>query len=226
MTYDKSRIRQLNRLTDLPDYVLGLIWFNSVADEDKIIVSHNYPYILRTIADFLPPNLRRTAEINFQPRGARRAYIMLRADDIGIGEQWNFPESPPPIAPLPLAKSFIESKSIFTRRNDFTSTTGYKNGFYIPSIRLRTTPMILDAVINALAYLEIAPRQKQIFSTNHKIATAYYKKIEHLMTMHSCLSEECNGRTDDYFWTKFHTHIMREPVPYEIYTNPPKKQIY
>lgn len=211
MTYT-SRIPPENRLAELPDYILGLIWFNATVSADRIVIKHGDPYIGEIVADFLPGHTWQRGKTYICQ--IHNAKLVSDLHELGYSGKRNFERTAPPIEAFPLAKAYIESHASLTRslrRNTRESRELKQGGIYIPCVKLCSAPGIVQAVTNALAHLDIAPERKAHPGANGKSLTVAYTAPSQLRAMYNTLSADCEGLSNTAFWERFDEHISKLP---------------
>lgn len=212
---ENSKIRKPTELTELPDYILALIWFNSSICGDSIVVRNADPYVISAIAE----NVKTTSWSRVDTNVAKitGVQIVKAFKDMGFTGKKDTNRNPPPIEPLPLAKAYIETHASLTRflQHDRTKP-GRENGYYKPCVKVCAAPAVVESLVFALQYLDIAPYRRVSPAANGKSVTVTYTSLIQLQAMHSALSVDFGDGTNSEFWKKFEEHISQEPIPYTV----------
>lgn len=212
---ENSKIRKPTELTELPDYILALIWFNGSICGDAIVIRNADTYVISAIADNVKAASWSRTDTNVAKISG--VQIVKAFKDMGFSGKKDTNRNPPPIEPLPLAKAYIETHASMTRflQHD-RRKPGRENGCYKPCIKVCAAPAVMDSLIFALQYLDIAPYRRVSPAANGISATVAYTSLTQLQAMHSVLSADFGDGTNSAFWERFETHISQKPIPYAV----------
>lgn len=210
---ENRRLRKASELSDLPDYILSLIWFTGSIVDDAILIRHQDQELHRIISTHLPGSVwsRENTTVTKIPGIA----IVAQLREYGYSGKNNTARIPPPVEPLPLAKAYLETHTSFTRAliHD-RHHPGKEYASYYPSISLCASAAIMETLSLALCYLGIAPIRRLSPAANGTSATIKYTSIAQLRDMHTILSVDLGSGTNAQFWERFDAHICTPPIPY------------
>lgn len=210
-----SLLRDPAELTGLSDYILALIWLNGSICDNAIVIRHADPYVVSAIASNIKSSTWQRENTNVTKIVGVQIVRAFR--DMGFTGKKDADRNPPPIEPLPLAKAYIETHASLTRilRHD-RKNPGKENAYYKPCVKVCAAPAVMEALIFALQYLDIAPYRRVSPAANGKSATVTYAAASQLQKMHSVLSPDFGHGTNAAFWDKFDEHISQALVPYAL----------
>lgn len=209
-----ARYRKPEELTELPDYILALIWFTGSISGDTILIRHSDPCIAQTISKHIKSaawEREKTTVCKISGHG-----IVSALRSLGFSGKKDNERTPPQIEPLPLAKAYLETHASLARalRHD-RHKPGKENGYYIPCVKLCASPAIIESLTLALCYLGIAPIRRISPAANGKSAALTYTSNNQLRAMHTALSIDLGSGTNTAFWERFDAHISAPYIPYQ-----------
>lgn len=210
---DNERLRKPSELSELPDYILALIWFCGSVSGDAILIRHHDCRIHEIISAYIKCNTWERDKTIVSKIGG--VAIIGQLKSYGYFGKINSNRTPPPVEPLSLAKAYLESHTSFTRylRHDLHNP-GKENGSYIPSISFCSSAAILEAITFAFYYLNIAPIRKLSAAANGTSRVLKFTSPHQLRDMHRILSPDFGYGTNSEFWERFDSHISTPPIRY------------
>ena len=216
------RFRKPEELTELPDYILALIWFNGTISDDSILVRAKDPAIPEIVASAVRSSM-------WQRDGDRKQRVCkicspaiceaLRS--LGFTGKKDSDRLPPPVEETALAKAFMESHSClgFALQYDRHAPGDKSRAYYTPRVTLCAAPGIMDAFALALTSLGIAPLKRTASAANGKSAIYVITSRAQLENASRVLSPELDGFGNRAFWNRFDSHASAKTIPYPVYHN-------
>ena len=214
------RFRKPEELTELPDYILALIWFNGTISGDSILIRSKDPAIPDLIASAIRSSV-------WQRDGIREQRICkisspaiadaLRA--LGFSGRKDADRIPPPVEETALAKAFMESHTSlgFALQYDRRAPGDKSRAYYTPRVTFCAAPAIVDRFALALAALDIAPLKRPAAAANGTSAVYVITSRTQLENASRTLSPDLDGYGNPAFWARFDAHAARHTIPYDTY---------
>lgn len=210
---ENTRYRKAAEISDLPDYILSLIWFTASICGDAVLIRHQDSEIHRIISQYIPASVwDRESTTVTKICGIQIVNQLLY---YGFSGKSNAARTPPPVDPLPMAKAYLETHTSLTRAliHD-RHNPGRENARYHPAISFCASEPVIDSLSLALCYLGIAPIRKTSSAANGTSRMLKYTSSDQLRTMHTTLSVDLGSGTNAPFWSRFDAHICTPPIPY------------
>ena len=215
-----TRFRRPEELTDLPDYILALIWLNGTISGDSILIRNQDPTIPEIVASAI--------RASTWDRGGRRNQkickigspaICAALRDMGFTGRKDLGRVPPPVDELPLAKAMMESHSClgYALQYERHGTGDKSRAFYTPRVTLCSAPAIIDSFALALTALGIAPLKRPAAAANGRSAVYVITSRAQLQAASRTLSPDLDGFGNRTFWDRFDAHAAEPTVPYFAY---------
>lgn len=214
------RFRKPEELTELPDYILALIWFAGTIAGDAVLVRHKDPTIPQTVASAI----RSSVWI----REGERAQTVCKIDSpvivsalrsLGFSGKKDLGRIPPPVDVLPFAKAFTEAHCClgFALQYDRHAPGDKARAYYTPRITLCAAPAIADQYALSLAALDIAPLKRTARAANGMSSVYTVTSRAQLENLSRALSPALDGYGMPGFWARFDAHAAAKAVPYLEY---------
>lgn len=214
------RFRRPEELTELPDYILALIWLNGTISGDSILVRHKDYAIPETVASAIRSSVwQRDGNRTQRVCKICSPAICAAIRDLGFSGRKDLDRLPPPVDEIALAKAFFESHSSFGFALHYArNAPGDKSrAYYSPRVTLCAAPGITDTLALALTSLDIAPLKRTAAAANGKSAVYIITSRGQLETASRVLSPDLDGYGLPGFWERFDAHAAAKAVPYAEY---------